>query len=53
MTFCLGAAEAKLANNMVNQLAWDPNLQSSERRRMPPCRKCEPESFFPIRSETV
>jgi len=22
MTFCLGVAEAKLANNMVNQLAW-------------------------------
>ena len=34
MTFCLGVAEAKLANNMVNQLAWDPNLQPSERRRM-------------------
>jgi len=22
MTFCLGVAEAKPANNMVNQLAW-------------------------------
>ena len=22
MTFCLGVVEAKLANNMVNQLTW-------------------------------
>jgi hypothetical protein len=26
MTFCLGVAEAKLANNMVNQLAWEPSV---------------------------
>jgi len=30
MTFCLGVAEAKLAKNMVNQLAWGSKLSIND-----------------------
>ncbi|MGA2336096.1 MAG: hypothetical protein ABSG08_12030 [Terriglobales bacterium] len=30
MTFCLGVAEAKLAKNMVNQLAWRSKLSIND-----------------------